>query len=109
LVLPIPFAAGQTKTPIDFCLQEKIGHTDVPHRYPRLGHWVHDQRRIFQKFSNGTGKPMAPGRLAKLKHIDFVFSSKEFRRGAGKKLDRYKPKKESQPSSESETDAEEED
>jgi hypothetical protein len=48
---------------------------------------------------------MAPERLAKLKTIDFVFSSKEFRRGAGKKLDRRRPKrKECQSSSETEVD-----
>jgi hypothetical protein len=47
---------------------------------------------------------MAPERLAKLKHIDFVFSSKEFRRGSGKKHDRYPPKKERQSSSETEVE-----
>jgi hypothetical protein len=52
---------------------------------------------------------MAPERLAKLKTIAFVFSSKEFRRGAGKKLDRRPPKrKDCQSSSETEVDEDEE-
>ena len=50
---------------------------------------------------------MAPERLKKLKHIDFVFSSKDFRQGAGKKLDR-RPRKKERPSS-SETEVEEDD
>lgn len=48
----------------------------VPQSFPKLGTWVHEQRKEYKKFLEGEKSSMSGEKLAKLTSIGFVFNVK---------------------------------